>query len=119
MRLWCVGRLSATSLQQIAYAAVVDGCKNEELGVCASIGPWGVQPANCTRDLKRELCKTQQMSAQFKVVTQMRNTKTNLEADVQASVILPHRLFADMYSKYNVNFSEVFGISLVQAFCKK
>ena len=61
LRLWCVGRLSATSLQQIAYAAVADGCKNEELGVFASIGSWGVQPANCTRDLKRELCKTQLM----------------------------------------------------------
>ena len=119
LKLWCVGRISAATLQQIAYAAVVDGCNHEELGVFASMGAWGSQPANCTRDLKRELCKSQQLSAQSKVWTQMKNTKTNLAAPVQASVILPHKLFADMYSNYNVNFLEVFGVSLVPEFWQK
>ena len=119
LKLWCVGRISAATLQQIAYAAVVDGCNHEELGVFASMGAWGSQPANCTRDLKRELCKSQQLSAQSKVWTQMKNTKTNLAAPVQASVILPHKLFADMYSNYNANFLEVFGVSLVPEFWQK
>lgn len=119
LRLWVAGRLSAASLQQISEAAIADGCSHEELGVFASLGSWGSQVGNCSRDLKHYLCKSQQIKSKLGVHTQAKNTKSGLVEDVQASVLLPHVLFADLYAQYESNFHEVFGTQYVQEFWKK
>jgi len=53
------------------------------------------------------------------IVTKAKNTKTGLVSDVQASVLLPHKLFADLYTHYQNNFHEVFGTQYVSDFWTK
>jgi hypothetical protein len=90
--LWTKGRLSATSTQQLAAAAIADGCDRQELAVLASFGSWGNSPGNCSRDLKHHLGKEINISAQMQFPTKAVHTKTAEILDVQAAVVVPHKL---------------------------
>ena len=50
--LWSEGTLSATEVQKVAHACVVDGLGHPEIYRLASLGSWGQYPANVNRDLK-------------------------------------------------------------------
>jgi len=52
LSLWMVGRLSARGTQQLAAAAIADGCQHTDLALVASVGGWVFVPGNCSRDLK-------------------------------------------------------------------
>lgn len=119
LRLWACGRISACSLQQIAEAALADGCQHPELGVFASLGSWGTHIGNCARDLKLQLNKTQQISSMMSVPTKAKNTKNGLVQTVNAAIMLPHKLFADLFRNYETHFHEVFGTGLVSEFWRK
>ena len=58
----------------------------------------------------------QKLNASFIVNTSAKNTKTGLVHDVQASVLLPHKLFADIWVHHSETFHEVFGTANVSSF---
>lgn len=57
LNLWGLGKLSATAMQALAFAAHEDGCLETEVVELASLGAWGEHPANIHRDLTRLLQK--------------------------------------------------------------
>ena len=53
LNLWSAGHISATALQQLAHAALLDGADHPEVAQLAATGTWGQQPGNVGRDLSR------------------------------------------------------------------
>ena len=51
---WSKGSISASEVQRLAHAAVLDGLLHHEIASLASIGNWGQMPGNCNRDLQRK-----------------------------------------------------------------
>ena len=51
---WGRGTVSASEVQRLARAAVLDGLLHHEIASLASIGNWGQMPGNCNRDLQRK-----------------------------------------------------------------
>ena len=55
MEQWAWGEISAPQVQQMAKAAITDGCQHPELLKLASLGSSGLCTGNCHRDLQRHL----------------------------------------------------------------
>ena len=57
LHLWSVQKLSATACQEIAKSAYLDGLRHPSISKLASLGAWGQQTSNISRDLKAFVCK--------------------------------------------------------------
>ena len=51
LNMWARGTLSATAMQKIAHAAMLDGAEHVELGNLARCGNFGQVPGNVARDV--------------------------------------------------------------------
>ena len=97
--LWGRGDISATALQKLAHAAVLDGCSHKELLQFAGLGAFGQHPANITRDLKTYLEKTCKMKypMPIQLATEMIDPKTTLTESAQISIFRPDDLVSGLY----------------------
>ena len=77
--LWGRGEISATALQKLAHASMLDGCLHCELVAFASFGNYGQYPANITRDLKSYLERSSDITYPLPVElsTEMIDPKTS------------------------------------------
>ena len=55
--MWAESRISATALQRLAHAAVLDGLVQVPLVALAKTGSWGLDASHCDRDCKRYLLR--------------------------------------------------------------
>ena len=55
LKLWGLGKISATAIQALAHAAHDDGCRHKEREELASLGAWEQHTNNIHRDLIRLL----------------------------------------------------------------
>ena len=116
LKLWCVGRISATSAQMIAQAAMGDGLDNQAVAKIASCGAFGEISGNIGRDFRLRVCSDSKLSAIGKVTAPCIDTRTGRKETTQISHILPHKLLASMFESYNDQFHSALGTSDIKLF---
>lgn len=106
--LWCWGELSTPMVQRIAAAGKSDGIECVDLVKLADLGTEGMYPGNMHRELVNQLrpSSIQQHCSTLRVY--YKSTKRVLGGVVEANVpvVLPHELFAIMYSNYREAFDK-------------
>lgn len=109
LKLWGLGKISATAIQALAHAAHDDGCKQKELEELASLGSWGHHTNNIHRDLIRLLQrKIQQgnlggltLSPEIVVKVPALDTKAPAgEAEAHFHMFLLHLMIGSFFESY-------------------
>lgn len=109
LKLWGLGKISATAIQAFAHAAHDDGCKQKELEELASLGSWGHHTNNIHRDLIRLLQrKIQQgnlggltLSPEIVVKVPALDTKAPAgEAEAHFHMFLLHLMIGSFFESY-------------------
>eukprot|EP00969_Alexandrium_andersonii_P327522 14473374-Alexandrium_andersonii.AAC.1 len=57
MHCWTHNDISATTLQKLAHAALLDGNCHQEIAALAALGAFGSTPSHINRDLRRRHMK--------------------------------------------------------------
>ncbi len=97
---WSWGEMSARLLQQIAVAAVEDGCGHGELERIASIGSRGQNPQNCHRDLvDHRLQEPKIGGALSRIMVPLKVPPLRVKSCEQ-TILLPHALFASLFEHH-------------------
>lgn len=88
--LWATGNVAATTIQELAHCALLDGASHEELAAIASTGDWGQLPGNVHRDLSARFLKKIAFCEPQLVETVALDPKTQKTVPAQAGVYHPH-----------------------------
>ena len=118
---WGWGKISAPEVQQIAHAASEDGLRMAEVQQLASIGGWGSRPGNMQRDLLGHLGHIPLSNSSCMVDLKLK-VKGTTWADTSCTLLLPHKLFSNLYHAKPKAFLEyMFGgdASNIQTFWTK
>ena len=117
LELWGYGRLSATGVQRLAEAAVMDGMRDEALVLLASTGTFGSHPGNINRDLRRVYLRDLQLPALYDVpVAYISLKEDNPFLESKASCLLPHEVLHKLSHFYPMEYERMFGIASCQEF---
>lgn len=108
LMMWSAGEISSSAVQVIAHMAVLDGADHPELGLLASVGAWGSQPGNASRDIIRSFLETVNIPEADLVSTVAMDPKTSKMEQVNAAVFSPHKMFhkIESYSEFALIFCE-------------
>ena len=86
LMMWSAGEISSSAVQVIAHMAVLDGADHPELGLLASVGAWGSQPGNASRDIIRSFLETVNIPEAELVSAVAMDPKTSKMEKVNAAV---------------------------------
>lgn len=100
--------LSAVLIREIADLAMQDGASHEDLVALAKAGSWGLHPANCHRQIMGHFCSDVQICQSFEVPVECVDSKTSKESVVDASIFLPHMMFAKLGEMFSAFFHSLF-----------
>ena len=101
-RAW--GGMTTPQIQKIAMAALDDGAKGDDLHIIASLGANGRFPANMERDLEARLKPSPFSSCIAHIALPF---KSNFQIKwTDTSVLLPHEVFATLFSLHPAKFIE-------------
>ena len=106
LKMWSAGEISATRVQAIAHAAVLDGAQHAELGLLASTGSYGEHAGNVHRDINQIFSADLQISNASLVATSAVDPKTSSLEEVEAATFLPHVLLQDL-AKYDNHLENI------------
>jgi len=116
LNLWSKGALSATSMQKIAYAAILDGAEHVELGNLAKCGNFGLVPGNVARDVHAtflpSICLAPSVSLQVPVL----DPKTSQMDHEEIHFFLPHMMFWSLMLHYPEEANIMFAIDKIPEF---
>ena len=118
LNLWAHGKLSATAMQSIAHAAVLDGAEHPELGMLSKAGSFGENPGNVHRDIMGHFCAQVDLCETWDVVIPCLDPKTSKKVEEAASILLPHMLFWQVATMYPDKFHELFATEDLESFWK-
>ena len=116
LELWSQGKLSACQVAELSHLAVLDGCASQELVSLAKCGNWGNSKANAHRDLVALHCSSMQLCEPTPVQVTFFDSKTQTPCEQDASLLLPHLLFASLEQHYGDHFEEFFACSSCESF---
>ena len=105
LNLWAWGEMSAPKVQQIAAAAKADGLSHPQVDMLASLGTGGKHARNCHPELLRKLQASPlpPTSTHFRLPMFLPPTGHRF---VDQAILLPHEMFALLYSKYPQAFQD-------------
>jgi hypothetical protein len=78
LNLWASGHLSATAMQKIALAAMLDGAAHTEIANLAKCGHWGQTPGNIARDVHTTFLPDIKLAPMVSVAVPCIDPKTSL-----------------------------------------
>jgi hypothetical protein len=107
MEQWAWGEISAPQVQQMAKAAITDGCQHPELLKLASLGSSGLCTGNCHRDLQRHLKVADKMPQAIAMTLPLQRTPGEVEPETLPMMPL-HRLLACSYEHQRHAFAQRF-----------
>ena len=112
MRLWAESELSATCLERLAHAAVLDGLCSLQLISLAKCGSWGLQPSNVNRDLRRGLMRDVQLPDTTKLNIPFIDPKGSVTELLftDAGIWEPHEVVRAISHHYPAEYDQLFGI---------
>ena len=97
--LWGRGEISASALQKLAHAAILDGCQHDELYCLAGLGCYGRHEGNINRDLKTYLEKGNNFAYPHprRVSTRLKDSKTSIIEDADIYFFRSDDLVSSLY----------------------
>ena len=101
-------------MRWLAECALLDGAQHHELAQLAKCGSHGVHPGNIHRDLTATFCKGIDLPDPFQIEVPCKNPKTLKNDSEQASVFLPHLMFAKLASYHK--FEAIFPLEMLERF---
>ena len=116
LSLWAHGSLSAMAIQEIAHLALLDGANHAELALLAQAGNFGENPGNIHRDIVRSFCKDLHIAEPFVLEVPCLDPKSSAEDVVDASMFLPHLMFANLGKYSHEQFASMFSINDLEQF---
>ncbi len=102
---WSWGEISARTVQELAEAALNDGCAMDEIKTLAGLGARGSQPGNIHRDLEAQLCSTDFGQAVSTLPLELKIGPMHF-ASLHLPFLWPHAMFATLFHKYPAAFRE-------------
>ena len=119
LSLWCHGHLSAVLIQELALLASLGGAEHPDLALIGKAGNFGQVPGNCHRDIMTNFCHGSHIPEGYNVKVNCKDPKTSKKASENASVLLPHLLFAELDKSYEEQFHSIFGTHALEEFWTK
>ena len=125
LHLWGLGKISASAMQELAWAAQADGCEEEELAEIAALGCEGKFPANTHRDLvkllQRKIARGHlgglKQSPKFCIkVPALDSKEDNADTEADFHFFLPHLWISSLFESYPKVADNLFGINSVGQF---
>ncbi|CAE7719047.1 unnamed protein product [Symbiodinium sp. CCMP2592] len=111
------GEVSATAIQRIAAALVLDGFRIEPVMELAALGAFGAYPGNIFRDLKSKHGKAVQVAEPYKLRVPVLDPRSAPRQSLEdAGMLLPHDLFCSIGREYPDQFDSIFGIADLPSF---
>lgn len=114
LSMWSLGDLPATTCQQMAMLAILDGAQHVELAELASCGSFGAHPGNCTRDLITKFCGDVAICEPHLTPTFFRDPKTSLTVQDNMAIFLPCHMIHSL-ATYD-EFAAFMGVSQIRLF---
>ena len=127
LRLWSLGKLSSTGLQELAHAATSDGLTSEAIVELSALGTFGSHPNNCHRDLlrllKNKLKKSRygglKESPSISIqVAALDSKEENPNTKATCHIVLPHLLVWQTFASYPKLAPALFGVQKLDLFWK-
>lgn len=117
LSLWAHGLLSAALIQDLAYLAILDGASHDELFALSKAGNFGENSGSVSRDIATTFCQGLAFET-HEVEVSCIDPKTNNEVLANASIFLPHVLFATLAREYSEQFPSLFNTGILEQFWK-
>ena len=108
---WSWGHISTPFIQKVAAAAAADGLQHPEIERLKSLGSYGRYPNNVHRDLVNQLVKPPIQDA-IGNITLLHKYNLSFISTTQ-SILLPHELFASMYTHHRGKFFPIIARWLI------
>ena len=116
LNLWAHGSLSASAVQDLAHAAILDGAEHEELIALGKSGNWGTHKGSCHRDIMTYFCPQLTLCDSWDIQVPCLNPKTGKETHADASLLLPHLMFWQLGENHPEQFQAMFGTQELESF---
>ncbi len=100
LALWSSGHMSATAVQELAHAALLDGLQHEEIAQLASLGATGAWMGNVGRDLMRRVSKDVPLPEPTMLSVPCMDPVSGEYSLEQCGVFLPHEMFGKLMAYY-------------------
>jgi hypothetical protein len=110
LNLWASGHLSATAMQKIALAAMLDGAAHAEIANLAKCGHWGQAPGNIARDVHTTFLPDIKLAPMVSVSVPCIDPKTSLLNQSDAFFFLPHLQLAALMEHYEQEACIMFAV---------
>ena len=115
--LWTLGEVSASAVQRLAHAVVLDGNRNEMLLELASIGAWGQNAGSNSKNLMQKLGSAVKVPKPAHIQVPCLDAKINPKLTMEeAGVLLPHDLFVSLAQNYPETFQDLMGLDSAKQF---
>ena len=98
--------MSATAVQEVALAAVLDGLSHPEVSQLASLGAMGLHPGNASRDLMHKVSQGNTLPEPFVIKVPSIDPLTKEYALEDCAIFLPHQVAAALqdYAEFEAIF---------------
>ena len=116
LNMWARGTLSATAMQKIAHAAMLDGAEHVELGNLARCGNFGQVPGNVARDVHATFLPNVCLAPSCNLLVPVLDPKTSKLDHEDLHFFLPHLMFWSLMLHYAEEASIMFAIDKIQPF---
>lgn len=116
LNMWAKGTLSATAMQKIAHAAMLDGAEHVELGSLARCGNFGQVSGNVARDVHATFLPNVCLAPSCNLQVPVLDPKTSKLDHEDLHFFLPHLMFWSLMLHYTEEASIMFAIDQIQPF---
>ena len=98
--------MSATAVQELALATVLDGLSRPDVSQLASLGAMGLQPGNASRDLMHKVSQGNTLPEPFVTKAPSIDPLTKEYALEDCAIFLPHQVAAALqdYAEFEAIF---------------
>ena len=119
LSLWAHGSLSAKMIRDLADLAIQEGASHPELLALGKAGNWGAQPGNVHMQIMNRFCKNMFFCDNFNVEVACIDPKTSKETKEDASIFLPHMVFAKLFAHFPTFFNKLFPLADLESFWER
>ena len=116
LHLWANGTISATCIQSLAHAAMLDGASHPEIASIASAGTFGQHAGNIARDLACTFLKDISIPPSTNVSIPLLDPKTSKETEEYGGIFCPHLMFAAALEQYSAVSQIIFPTAGLESF---
>ena len=103
-------------IRDLADLAIQEGASHPELLALGKAGNLGAQPGNVRKQIMNRFCKNMFFCDSFNVGVACIDPKTSKETKEDASIFLPHMVFAKLFAHFPTFFNKLFPLADLESF---